>query len=80
MTSRPSISPRIVNQTKLAVYLGKSKGWLSSNLKDLQSNGFPKKLDLVDGYDLRDVDLWIDGLKSDNVIKVDWKESRGRFR
>lgn len=55
------LTPRIVDQTRLAAYLGKSDGWLRSHLPVLlQDHGFPAKIELLGGWDVRDVDAWID--------------------
>lgn len=72
------MNPRIVNQSRLAEYLGKSKGWLSSHLPDLRKEGFPSKIPLIDGYDLREVDAWIESQKTGgNTAK---KRVNGTFK
>ena len=83
------ISPRIVNQSRLAEYLGKSKGWLSMHLGDLQAAGFPHRLPHVDGFDLRAVDAWLDKLSGRSLPKAvndggdiinEWETARGAFK
>ena len=77
------IKPRVVKQVTLADYLDRSTGWLSLHLSKLQTEmGFPEKLPYVDGWDLQEVDKWLDGLsrKPANIggkaeLMKDWENA-----
>ena len=53
------LTPRFVDRTRLAAYLGKSPSWLTKNLGALVGEGFPARDDLLGGWDLRLVDEWL---------------------
>ena len=85
----PTIKPRIVNQKNLAHYLGKTPSWLAQNKERLFSLGMPKPLPYVKGYDLKQIDLWLDRLgksvveedpSGNNRIINEWSSARGRFK
>ena len=51
-----------MNRGETAAYIGYSPGWFSAKLPELYALGFPRPLPLLDKWDRRAVDRWIDWL------------------
>lgn len=51
-----------MNRTETAAYIGYSPTWFSEHLDELYRRGFPRPLQLLDRWDRRAVDLWLDRL------------------
>jgi len=60
-TANDNVQPRITKSAEaLAHYLGHSSGWLRVHYPELCAHGFPRRDDLLDGWDLKAVDEWLD--------------------
>lgn len=54
--------PRIIRTVEgLADYLDHGVSWLRDRLSKFEAMGFPKYDPILDGWDIKAVDLWIDG-------------------
>ena len=76
--------PRIVSTTEaLADYLDHSVTWLSTRLPKWEAMGFPKRDDILDGWDIEAVDLWIDGrsnlLSPSDRLTLERETLKGEF-
>jgi len=60
-TANDNVQPRITKSAEaLAHYIGHSSGWLRVHYPELCAHGFPRRDDLLDGWDLKAVDEWLD--------------------
>jgi hypothetical protein len=73
---RVEIRPRIVTDTQLASYLGKSPSWLAMHRHELEAQGLPRRLPIVGGNDLNAVDEWLDRVATPVVEREDPKITR----
>jgi hypothetical protein len=60
-TANDNVQARITKSAEaLAHYLGHSSSWLRVHYPELRAQGFPRRDDLLDGWDLKAVDEWLD--------------------
>ncbi len=52
--------PRILSAYQVACRLGKSESWFRDNLAKLVSEGFPRKDDILNGWDSHAIEQWLD--------------------
>ncbi len=65
---RSLVEPRIYHRRELVMLLNCGETWLASNLAKLQADGMPPFDPLLNGWDAKAVNLWLDrrrGLVSD---------------
>jgi hypothetical protein len=77
MKSVPAIPPRIIRPGELPQYLRRSKTWFCRNKEQLAGTGFPEQVPVIGGYDVRELDAWVDALKktaneSPKAANEDW--------
>lgn len=82
------IESRFINQARLADYFGKSPAWISENLSTLYEQGMPRKVKLLGGFDILEIDAWLDSLSSQTQYRAidgleprsDWSKAHGKFK
>jgi hypothetical protein len=57
---RFDLPPRGMTDADVAGYLNRSLTWFMQHKAELIAAGFPSKLPIIDLYDLRQVDAWLD--------------------
>jgi hypothetical protein len=69
---RSELEPRGLTEADCARYLGRSVTWFQQHRDELRERGFPERLPLLDLYDRRAVDRWMDELGDPNCAARDW--------
>lgn len=52
--------PRAWNEAQVAARLNRGLEWFRKNRVTLEKDGFPRKDTLLDGWDSKAIDLWMD--------------------
>lgn len=79
--SRTPIEPRIIRPAELNQYLRMSPTKVSKIRREHPELKFPKQVPVIKGYDVRDLDDWVDNLKLNDASKPnaadkDWSDSK----
>ena len=62
-----NIESRIWSQEEVAIRLHKTSEWFRRKRTMLEAQGFPHKNQLLDGWDSKAVELWLDRMAGINV-------------
>ncbi len=69
--------PRILTAYQVACRLGKSESWFRDNLAKLVSEGFPRKDDILNGWDSHAIEHWLDNRGGIEKDRTDDKDEWG---
>jgi hypothetical protein len=50
----------VIPKNEVPPYIGKSNSWFAKHKDELEANGFPKPIPILDAYDLIAIDAWLD--------------------
>jgi len=65
------IESRIWNQEEVAMRLHKTSDWFRRKREQLEARGFPRKSDMLDGWDSKAIETWLDQMAGLNQSRND---------
>ncbi len=68
-------TPRVWNAEQVACRLGGGESWFYEHRPELEAKGFPRKDDVLNGWDSHAIEQWLDdrgGIVKDRPEEDDW--------
>ena len=77
---KKDVQPRILSVAMTADYIGRCLTWFMEHRTELEANGFPEPIQLLDGYDRSAIDEWLDrqggrGQEEPNTYDERWERA-----